>query len=294
MCIEAEIRNAINKLDEINGAKTDESVILRILASRSIYRWININNIDTIAGFLGGFRIISLILTSKTMLKFLPETWLIIHNLKYPKSILPKENYVLLKNQMMTISWYRNMYNILSPGEFEKFNKISKNEEYINKRRLENDNSKDKLKKHYNELEIKAYINENKRILEESPQDYFSGAGPVFEKFKKYDVEGMTFFRCEIDMRLYGLDENNPADFKKWHTVGVKWAKNIYNEEDIEWELYDGHFSNEEPDWCYAYEEKQVGYTEDIERETHLIYELCNYKFKYRYRKIPDFSAMIE
>ena len=288
MSVEAEIRNAINKLDEINGTKTDESVILRILASRSIYRWININNIDTIAGFLGGFEIILLILTSKTMLKFLPETWLIIHNLKFPKSILPKENYVLLKNQMMTISWYRNMYNTLSREEFEKFIIISNNEEYINKRRLENIGSKDKLKKQYNELEIKSYINENKRMLEDSPQDYFSGAGPVFEKFKKYDVEDLTFFRGEIDMRIYGLDENNLEDFKNWHTIGKKWAKNIYNEEYIEWEMYYDHFSNEDPEWNYAYEEKEVGYIEDIESERHLIHDLYNYKFKYRYRKMPD------
>ena len=82
--------------------------------------------------------------------------------------------------------------------------------------------------------------------------------------------------------------ENPPLFFfNQSNSDGI--LKYIYNEDHVEWELYDNHFRNEEDEWLYGYEEIQVGYTEDISRERHLIYELEYYKFKYRYRKMPEF-----
>ena len=292
---ECELRKSVAITDEANGVKTPESVILAIIESRSIYNWINIDIIENVSQFLKVSEIFSLLFTSKTMIKFFPETWIILHNRSYPQSILPRENHQVLKHQMMLHAWYYKMYSKNEHNDFIKFIAIDENEHYIWMRYLENQTCFDRAKKSINNAEILSYVKENKRLLINAikiDQD-------VLDLFKHYDkpdikysndvnYKCISFYKGDFDMRLFGLNPSNIVDYKNWYYTGKKWAKFVYNEYDEEWEQYDGHFNTEHVDWIYGYKEMPAGYTDDPNRDTLLYYELSDHSFKYRCRKKPD------
>lgn len=281
--IELETRRAIRKLDEKNKTKTDEETILSILYPESIYNWINVDIIDHVSSFMKPYEILSLVLLSKTLIKFLPDVWIIIHNNTRPKSILPREDYMLLKNQMMISSWYYNMYIENTAEDFSKFIEIDTNEEYIYKRNLENKYLKAGLKRYFNTIEIKSYKKRNAELI----KDLKFNIEP-FKKFKIYEIPSLMVFKGSIDMGLYGLDKNNPIDYKRWFNTGIKWSKYILNDYEIEWELFTGHFDKHDPDWEYDYSKVNAIYSEDNDRDSLIYSELESFSFKYRYRKIPD------
>ena len=94
------------------------------------------------------------------------------------------------------------------------------------------------------------------------------------------------FYKGDIDMRLYGLDPIK--DHNLWHNSGIKWGKYIYNEIDIEYELYYNHFINHDDEWVYNYNEIKATCTDLYEGSTLLYYDLSEYKVNYRFRKIPN------
>jgi hypothetical protein len=124
----------------------------------------------------------------------------------------------------------------------------------------------------------KAEIKANKKTRDKCIETFPSGFKNLTEQFKHFvgvdpDGDAYTLLNHKIDMRLYGLNPENPDDERKWYDIGLKWISGEFNSDEIEIypdEYYEGRFPDEDTnedtneDTMFDYYETEYGYYKSL------------------------------
>jgi hypothetical protein len=277
MALIHEIKSAINQFSiEHNIDITNDELnnfMEKIIKKRDIIQNLCVDTFLYIGEFLMLSDIINFVTSCKKIMEFYPDLWIYLHKMYYPFSLIPTNDYLYIRNQMMLRQWYSMIYD--NSSDMEYFYIIEENEKFINKRNIDLENCINKKTKMIHLKEIKVYKNENEIYLDklEEEQKY------VIDIFKYYNINDIDKkFICwkgEIDMRLYGLNPNDPDDIKKWNLEGNKWIRYKYNTFKRYYEKYVDEFSGDPDSDKFKY---HYSNGEDI-------------IYKYRTKKYPTWLA---
>lgn len=214
----------------------------------------------------------SLILTTtcKIYMEHYKYIWNIIQLRYFPKSIIPKNDYLAIRQNIVINKWHYqlNMYNVTS---YETWMEIV-NDDYIVQEKsqiIENLNPSEL----YYIWEIQEQEKTLKTIKELRSMSYNNSIEMIrnlIETFKftsKRDITGELYYtiKPDLDMRMYGLNPENEKDRKQWE-IGLKWLTGVYTErkdynydDDVyDYNTYNYYQDNDgsyfrcrkRPDWC--------------------------------------------
>jgi len=238
MNIDQEIKRGIVNFVNKYNIKIDQNLIDQFIKENHKRRRISLTE-DTfllMCEYLCPFEIIMMATLCKEFMAYYPKIWCVIQQRQFPNSLIPKSNYILIRNQMAIDHWHCevNSYDYKSITEWTV---MESDDKTIKKRsscltELTPSHVGYTWKKNVNTAEIRSISKDRKSTFDECSAELRT----FIDKFKfvsDRDYTGNQYYiiKPDIDMRLYGLNPENKEDEKKWAGV-IKWVTYEYNEFD--------------------------------------------------------------
>jgi hypothetical protein len=187
----------------------------------------------TVCNYLHPNDIIMLTTICKEYMTHYKYIWGIIQNYYFPRSIIPTNNYLEIRNNCgIDKWWFRLDYLQLNVEDgYEPWSNIIKYDNIIDKR--SNDLKKLSTSGHMYQYTKVTHLSEI-RSLKNERADAFNvctvEVQNLINDFKFLSLDDYYINnKPELDMRLYGLNPSNQDDIKKWEE-GIKWVKGEYND----------------------------------------------------------------
>ena len=176
--------------------------------------------------YLHDYEILILVMLCKEYYKYYKYIWVILQKYYFPNSILPTNNYLVIRNNLAISKWwYELKYLKIHDGpNYMHWYDITNIDENIQKRMadlkfLAPTGHTYKYAKITHSLEIKSEKKTRDEIFNICPQT-------IQNLITDYKFISNAFYiiKPELDMRIYGLDPNDAIDVQKWD-YGILWIQ---------------------------------------------------------------------
>lgn len=250
MSIEKEIERGIINFTRENGIMISKDMIDQFIKKTYYRRRLSLPQelYLYLCKYLFPTEIVSLTTLCKEYMTYYQYIWGIIQSYYHPKSIIPNNDYLAIRQNIAINSWYSKI-NELNIKEYVHWARMETYEKIIQKKSQEisllvPSYIDYKWKKSLYQLEI--HTNKENRERSFYNCEKYHWLIEYYKFFSERDFNGNLYYiiKPELDMRLYGLNPENKKDEQKWK-VGLKWITGVYNNTR---EYYDVETDNDETD----------------------------------------------
>ena len=284
MSIEKEIERGIINFTRENGIMISKDMIDQFIKKTYYRRRLSLPQelYLYLCKYLFPTEIVIFTTICKEYMTYYQYIWDIIQSYYHPKSIIPNNDYLAIRQNIAINNWYSKI-NELNIKEYVHWARMETYEKIIQKKSQEisllvPSYIDYKWKKSLYQLEI--HTNKENRERSFYNCEKYHWLIEYYKFFSERDFNGNLYYiiKPELDMRLYGLNPENKKDEQKWK-VGLKWITGVYNNTR---EYYDVETDNAE--------------TDNAETDDDELYYYNNYFYdhdyeddrSYRYRVRPD------